>query len=60
MKEEAELAIREGRIFQEERIINTKAKTSLLGGKEEGSDWLECGQLRRNRCAVRLKSHRDV
>ena len=53
MKEEAELAIREGRIFQEERIVNTKAKTSLLGGKEEGSDWLECGQLRRNRCAVR-------
>lgn len=29
MKEEAELAIREGRIFQEERTVNTKAKTSL-------------------------------
>lgn len=60
MKEEAELAIRGGRLFQEERTVNTKAETSLLGGKEEGSRWLECGQLRRNKCVMRLKSHRDV
>lgn len=60
MKEEAELAIRGGRISQEERTVNTKAKTNLLGGKEEGSDWLECGQLRRNKCVMRLKSHRGV
>lgn len=60
MKEEAESVIRRERIFHKERTASTKAQASLVDGREEGSCWLEGGQLRRNRYVMRLESHRDV